>query len=1192
MPVTERATSTTALPKMHLGHRRNFSRDLPFVEPNDERAHDPLQRWKGHPIFRWSNSGVVVTSLPKQTPFYAAGHGIPSIKCTPGDISIQNATTFMPMDDRNAKFPGPLASKAKGRKKEVVAWMAGKIEDLERAAQAVGMDFNMDSDLKKRVEEKLVLWKLVKVFVDHDGTLEGNPKIEEEIRAILLPNLAQMAQAMDATSSGISSAQADPVDRTVVIQIRQALLEGQRERAVWLAEEKKLWGHAMLLASTMGPEVWKQIIQSFVRSQVKTVGSDARSLAALYQVFAGNAEECVDELVPPSARAGFQMVSKSDGVATGNPLEGLDQWRETLGLVAGNRTPNDTQSMLALGKLLSGYGRAEAAHSCFLFARHIAKHSGADDADVGFVILGADHTVGNFANDMDAILLTEIYEWASSLSAASGAQAYIAHLQSFKLMHAQELAAYGLTSKAQAYCDHITSAYTSTTRPSQYYHPTFTQSVADLSALLSQSPHASASGLINKTTMNKVSSGAASWFTKFVSGDDGADGVESNGTAGGGQDSSPFGRVNGDSPSNLSPSASGTDLYNPMMAGGGLPFTGSIHGVSTPSAFQQPTSYMPNVTSAPSKYAPSAGGNKYAPASAPGSLGLGMVAESSVGGGVVNKYSPVGTSGTLGMAAEIHSRPASTKSASSYTPVPITSSSSSTQPFAVPGRPMANRAVSAYGEESRGNSAQLGGSPQGSYQPSPMGSYQPSPEGSFQPGSLLAAQDAGSTFQSQEAGVYGYQPRSAPLSENGQSPYGYQPYVAGLHQETVGEKEGEKEDSLAGPQPQQEMEGFNVGGAEDEEGGMYEQSPATGEHEPSFTPAGGYEPPAATSGYEPFPAVDEGPAPTPTYSGGYEAPSASIGGYEPPSKSVGGYEPPTSSTGGYEPPAFSTGGYEPPTTSTGGYEPPSYQPYNPDDDEPTAEEAKPKPKKSFMDDDDEAEVAELAKRAAAMQKAAADKAADDAFRAAAEADAAKDDKKHSHNQSLGGGGGEKKGWFGGWFKKDSNDPHQQQQGNGPIRAKLGEENSFYYDEGLKKWVNKKAGAGAGEDGAKGSAGTPPPPRATGGGGPPSRAVSGNTLAGSSGPPMRIVSGASGPPSRIGTPAAAVDGSGAASSPISTVPPGGIAGPPSSRPGTGMSNASSLDDLLGGPPGAGARKVGGGAAAKKKKGGRYVDVMAK
>jgi COPII coat assembly protein SEC16 len=47
----------------------------------------------------------------------------------------------------------------------------------------------------------------------------------------------------------------------------------------------------------------------------------------------------------------------------------------------------------------------------------------------------------------------------------------------------------------------------------------------------------------------------------------------------------------------------------------------------------------------------------------------------------------------------------------------------------------------------------------------------------------------------------------------------------------------------------------------------------------------------------------------------------------------------------------------------------------------------------------------------------------------------------------------------------------------PIRANLGDESSFYYDEKLKSWVDRKdkrAGAG-GSDGADASGALPPPP---------------------------------------------------------------------------------------------------------------------
>lgn len=764
------ALANTIAPLNRLHHRRQFSRDLSFATPQDERAHDPLERWKGHPIFRWGESGVIVSSFPRQTPFYAAGHGIPSVKCTPGTVSTQEASSFMAMDDRNAKFPGPLPARAKGKKKEVVAWMTGKIEDLERKAEQVRMDFQMDPDLKKRTEEKLVLWKIVKIFVEHDSHVEGSKQIETEIRAVLLPNLAQQNQVMELQSpvSGTQGIQADIVDRTVVFQLRQALLEGDRERAVWLAEEKKLWGHAMLIASTMGPEVWKQIIQSFVRSQVKTVGSDARSLAALYQVFAGNADECVDELVPPSARAGFQMVSKTDGSFSGNPLEGLDQWRDTLGLVAGNRTANDAPSLMALGRLLSSYGRAEAAHTCFLFARHLVKHTGADDPEASFVILGANtqSTADSFANDLDAIILTEIYEWTSSLSAPSASAQYVPHLQSFKLIHAQELAAYGLKSKAQAYCDHITSAYTSTTRPSPYYHPTFTTAVSDLSAFLSQAPQTGKSGLLSKGAMNKVSSGASSWFTKFVSGDD--DQTPAGSAPGAGsQDmiSGPFGAVNGDLSDN-SRSGSGQDLYNPMMMGGGVPFA-----AATPPQQQ----FAP--TSAPSKYAPAAAGNRYAPGSSGSASSFGVAPH---------------------RAASPQSRSSMERPSSSYSSKSYYAPNPAVQALSVP-RPETGRAASdysvAYSSDSRRGSAQFPGS-QSSYEPRPLlaeetPSYGYQPDVQQQPAHDAEASDPFAkpngieSHNDSEGGVYqshtsSYEPSSGgyepPSGSGGYEPPSYQPY--------------------------------------------------------------------------------------------------------------------------------------------------------------------------------------------------------------------------------------------------------------------------------------------------------------------------------------------------------------------------------------------------------------------------------
>lgn len=44
-----------------------------------------------------------------------------------------------------------------------------------------------------------------------------------------------------------------------------------------------------------------------------------------------------------------------------------------------------------------------------------------------------------------------------------------------------------------------------------------------------------------------------------------------------------------------------------------------------------------------------------------------------------------------------------------------------------------------------------------------------------------------------------------------------------------------------------------------------------------------------------------------------------------------------------------------------------------------------------------------------------------------------------------------KSWLGGWFKREASPAAQT--GPGPVKANLGEQKTFYYDEKLKRWVN-------------------------------------------------------------------------------------------------------------------------------------------
>ncbi|KAF2145878.1 uncharacterized protein K452DRAFT_315179 [Aplosporella prunicola CBS 121167] len=595
------------------GRKRTFSVNLNYIKPTDELAMDPLERWKGSPIFKWGLGGSVLTTFPKHIPRYGTGAVGAMIKCTPGEVKLQSAKTLCPLSDSVAKFPGPL--KTKGKKKDVLGWLKSNIESMDKDYREKIFNGELLAEARTRFEEKILLWKILEIFVEHDGHLEGSDAVNQAVKKVLAPEGSESSEGgpvltsadlMGQTTSTGSAVTAEPIDPQAVDQLRAHLLKGDREKAVWDAVDKRLWGHAMLIASTLSKDLWKQVVQEFVRQDVRKVSGNNQSLAALYEVFAGNWEDSIDELVPASARAGFQMVSKTDrSGANTNVLEGLDRWRETLLLVTSNRSEGDNQALVALGKLLAGYGRVEAAHICFLFARTAVILGGAEDPAAHLVLIGADRF--DVGKEMEPILLTEIFEYAVTLSSSMAPPA-IPHLQAYKLARAFTLAEYGYRTEAQAYCDSIAAAMKSTTKVSPYYHSTLVSELDDLIKRLSQSPKDGSSSWISKPTMGKVSSSVWSSFNKFVAGEDDSDGASTGGAAA--DQRSPFAKMSGETPT-VSRSPSVADLsgsFGAAMSGiNSSAVAGSRYAPAAPSAYA-PRSSMEKA----SRYAPQ-NSSPYAP---------------------------------------------------------------------------------------------------------------------------------------------------------------------------------------------------------------------------------------------------------------------------------------------------------------------------------------------------------------------------------------------------------------------------------------------------------------------------------------------------------------------------------------------------------------------------------------------------
>lgn len=1063
-PVANAVAPTAAVP-VASARPRGMSQKLNLIPPTDGRELDPLQRWKGGPLVSWGVGGTLVTSFPVDVPRYGMNQPGPMIVRSPGEIKVKTIKEVQPLEERLAKFPGPLRGKSK--KKEATAWLTAGIEELEKSLPNPAFQSSLSHE-DKRTAERVLLWKVLRVMIEHDGVLDGNPAVEKAVRDIL--SLAPAAQegltspiyasgnavGGFAGESSATQMRADSVDSGTVQQLKKSLLAGDREKAVWDAADKRLWGHALLIANTVSPELYHKVSQEFIKKEVNFPGHNNESLAALYAVLSGNHEESVDELVPMHARAGLQMVATSTGPVSSGGLDGLEQWRETLTLVLSNRSTGDVQALKSLGSLLAGYGRAEAAHICFLFARSVAIFGGLDDPSAQFVLVGADHRTQSqqFFKETEALLLSEVYEYGLSLSGVPSLANGVPHLAVYKLQHAMTLAEHGYRDKALQYCDIILKDMGSQTRRSPYYHPVLESAIEDLRQRIIQAPNMEASNSwISKPSMNKVSDTVWNRFNKFVVGGD---------TDAAGPGSPKFREESG-------------------------PFANYAGGTPTISR----------------------------PASASGFTGMEMFGTPNGYAGGAPPMAPTATTASPGI----------TRAASRYAPAVAQSSAAASSPY---------EPNSTYSPKGRSSMERT------------SGEYSRSPYEPRRPSDVLSPSSGG------------YMP--------GAPGQGYSEPALGIM-------------SQAAPPPPRPST-TTAQPAPDPN--------AAGPRTPSFPTQIPFS--QQSSPYAPVASAvdDKG-----------DVPNATGLGLQPPSY---GYAPPSSSPA-VEQPAQTTevasntgyGGYEPPSY---GYEPPSYQPDfgTTGDNEDAEEESKPK-KNSFMDDDDDDFPRMSSTSAQEKSKAEKDRENQELFRKAAEEDGefvtghmmdildANDClAKRAEEEKAAKA---KKGWgFGSWFggaKKESLDSSAP---NKPVRAKLGEKSSFVYDPDQKRWVNKAAGA---EDSAPRTA-TPPPPRATprppSGPGP---SASAPPLRTGSAPPVPSQGGASplipGPASsvpspmlRSGSTASSIGGGGAGGGPP-TAPP--------SRPATSMSNASSIDDLLGA---AVPRK--GAAARGKKKGGRYVDVMAK
>lgn len=178
-------------------------------------------------------------------------------------------------------------------------------------------------------------------------------------------------------------------------KITDFLIRGERRKAYNYALDEKLWAHAMVIASSVDKEAWKDVVNEFVRAElgrndqprqatglqpavVQPASSGREPLRVAYNFYAGQGAAAVQELVPPhmllqasqlNAPSLHRFTPMSPNFPQADltarvPSDALSKWTETAAMLfTSPSTPDSSSALVALGDYLLSNQWIEAAHA-------------------------------------------------------------------------------------------------------------------------------------------------------------------------------------------------------------------------------------------------------------------------------------------------------------------------------------------------------------------------------------------------------------------------------------------------------------------------------------------------------------------------------------------------------------------------------------------------------------------------------------------------------------------------------------------------------------------------------------------------------------------------------------------------------------------------------------------------------------
>lgn len=242
--------------------------------------------------------------------------------------------------------------------------------------------------------------------------ISGSPEAEAQIRTALVPAGKQASGDFSTAAELVSipRSRSPPISSSAVqgsdlSKIQSLLEQGDRQEAITFAIGNKMWGHAMIMSSSMDREAWKRTVAEFLRvefgSSATPAGQTWEPLKVAYGLFSGESDGAGKPLLAdvllgshalslvlvrhlgslpnpgdrsprgpfppalsqaPSRAQSPAPMSLDPGVYAGIPASSLRQWRNTAAIMLSSKVSGGTSALVALGDALASQSHTFAAH--------------------------------------------------------------------------------------------------------------------------------------------------------------------------------------------------------------------------------------------------------------------------------------------------------------------------------------------------------------------------------------------------------------------------------------------------------------------------------------------------------------------------------------------------------------------------------------------------------------------------------------------------------------------------------------------------------------------------------------------------------------------------------------------------------------------------------------------------------------